>query len=463
MNALASLIDKTLKTPSGLDTTSGANPSNNPDLLADPSGEKMKALIWHAKNDVRVGEALKPKLVDDHDIILRITGSTVCGSDMHLLHGAILEMQSGDILGHEGMGVVEAVGSAVTKLKVGDRVVAGFNVACGTCFMCRQKLSSACVRTNDSALMNSMYGHRSCGMLGYSHFTGGFAGCQSEYTRIPHGDANCIKVPDSVPDEEALYISDILVTSFHQVSDAGVKENDIVGIWGCGAIGIMGAVWSAIRGAKHIIVIDNVQWRLDHVVKVIKRDYPTVRIESINFDEHKGVQARIVELTKPGVDGRDPTRPAGLDVALECAAGEYAKGFAHKAEIALGLETDSSENLNEMITSTISYGTVALTGVYGGFTNHLNIGSLMQRGIRFIGNGQCPTHKYMQHVMDEYIVTGKVKPTQLFVSHRINIDDIAKAYYKFDNHDSDLKIIKPFVATRFSNPPSPGAPQLTVL
>ena len=199
MNAISNLIDSKLMTPEGLDTTSGANPSNNPDLLADPNAEKMQAsrnftgregnvpnsgclhslagldvqaLIWHGKNDVRMGEALKPKIVDDHDVLLKITGSTVCGSDMHLLHGAIIEMQSGDILGHECMGLVESVGSAVTGLKVGDRVVAGFNIGCGECFMCRQKLSSACVKTNDSALMNTMYGGRTCGMLGYSHFTG---------------------------------------------------------------------------------------------------------------------------------------------------------------------------------------------------------------------------------------------------------------------------------------------------
>ncbi|KAJ3167614.1 hypothetical protein HDU88_002060 [Geranomyces variabilis] len=463
MNAIASLIDKKMDRPAGLDTTTGSNPSKNPDLLADPSHEKMRALVWKGKNKVEVTDCLKPKVVDEHDVVIKVTGTTICGSDSHLLHGAILEMESGDILGHECMGIVESVGPAVVKLKVGDRVVAGFNIACGSCFMCKQKLSSACVKTNDSALMNTMYGGRGCGMLGYSHFTGGFAGGQAEYIRMPHADANVIKIPETVPDEEALYISDTLVTSFHQVADAGVKEGDIVGIWGCGAIGIMGAVWSALKGAKHIILVDNVQWRLDHIVKILKRDYPSVKVDTVNFDEHKIVQSRIAELTKPGYDGRDPTRPVGVDVALECAAGEYAKGWVHKFEIAVGLETDTSEILNELITSTIAFGTVAITGVYAGYTNHLNIGSMMQRGVRLIGNGQAPTHKYMQHVMDTYIATGKIKPTQLFVSHRIALDDIAKCYYKFDSKDDTLRIIKPFVATKFSNPPSPGAPQMTVM
>ncbi|KAJ3153692.1 hypothetical protein HDU86_005191 [Geranomyces michiganensis] len=463
MNAIASLIDNSMERPKGVDTTTGANPSNNPDLLADPSHEKMRALVWKAKQKVQVEDCLKPKVVDPEDVVLRVTGTTICGSDSHLLHGVVPEMHSGDILGHECCGIVESVGPNVVKLKVGDRVVAGFNIACGSCFMCKQKLSSACVKTNDSSLMNTMYGARTCGMLGYSHFVGGFAGGQAEYIRMPHADANVIKIPESVPDEEALYISDTLCTSFHQVADAGVKENDIVGIWGCGAIGIMSAVWSAIRGAKHIIVVENVQWRLDHIVKVLKRDYPNVKVDSVNFNEHKLVQARIMELTKPGFDGRDPTRPAGVDVALECAAGEYAKGWVHKMEIAVGLETDTSEILNELITSTIAFGTVAITGVYAGYTNHLNIGSMMQRGVRLIGNGQAPTHKYMQHIMDTYLVTGKIKPTQLFVSHRIALEDIGKCYYKFDSKDETLRIIKPFVETKFSSPPSQSSPQLTKL
>ncbi|GAA6059613.1 hypothetical protein JCM10212_005112 [Sporobolomyces blumeae] len=462
MNAASKILEKMLPNPQGLDTTAVANPDNNPEY-AD-QGEKMKALVWEGKNKVNVREVSKPKLVDDHDILIKVTGSTVCGSDMHLMHGAILELESGDILGHEGMGIVCEVGSAVKKLKVGDRVVSGFNLGCGECFMCKQKLSSACTKTNNSALMQSMYGNRSCGMLGYSHFTGGFAGVQAEYARIPHGDVNVIKVPEGVADEDALYVSDILVTSFHQVEDTGVKEGDLVAIWGVGPIGLMCAKWSLLKGAQHVILIDNVQWRLDHCVeKMRKTGHANARIDTINFDEVKDVTKKVKELTAPGTNGLDPTRPAGVDVALECAAGEYAKGLGHKIQLAVGLETDTSELLNEMIESTIGYGRIGITGVYAGFTNGFNVGSLMERGIRLIGNGQAPCHKWMSVVMDEYVATGKVKPTELFVSHRIKIDDIAKCYHLQDEHDETYKILKPFVETRWSNPPSAGAPQLTRL
>ncbi|GAA5922101.1 uncharacterized protein JCM15063_003186 [Sporobolomyces koalae] len=464
MNAASKLVERMMKDPEGLDTTAGANPDNSEKLADTESGETMKALCWMSKNKVEVKEVKKPSLVDDHDIVIKVTGSTVCGSDMHLLHGAILEMQGGDILGHEGMGIVTEVGSAVKDLKVGDRVVSGFNLGCGECYMCRQKLSSACSKTNNSALMQTMYGGRSCGMLGYSHFTGGFAGVQAEYARIPHGDVNVIRVPDNVADEDALYVSDILVTSYHQVTDTGVKEGDIVAIWGCGPIGMMCAKWSLLKGAKHIILIDNVQWRLDLTVEKLRANgHANAQIDTINFDEFKNVPARVHELTAPGANGLDATRPAGADVCLEAAAGEYAKGFGHKIEMALGLETDTSEILNEMIESTISFGRIGVTGVYAGYTNHFNIGSLMERGIRLIGNGQAPCHKWMKEVMHEYVATGKVKPTELFVSHRISIDDIAKCYYLQDKHATEHKIMKPFVTTRWSSPPSAGAPQLTTL
>ncbi|POY71314.1 hypothetical protein BMF94_5626 [Rhodotorula taiwanensis] len=463
MNALANVAEKVRDAVPTTITNHLSNPAQQKEEFADPSGEKMKALVWDGPMKVKVEESLKPKIVDPKDIILKVTGTTVCGSDMHLLAGAIIELQKHDILGHETMGIVESVGPEVKHIKVGDRLVSGFNIACGECFMCQKKLSSACVKANASSTMQSMYGNRTCGMLGYSHFTGGFAGGQAEYVRIPYGEANCIKIPDGVYDEDALYLSDSLVTSFHQVEDTGVEEGDVVGIWGAGVIGLLCGVWSAMRGASHLIAIDNAQWRLDDFETKIKRDYHNIRIDTINFDEVKNVTAKVQELTQGGTNGLPETRPAGLDVALECAAGEYAKGWGHKIELAMGLETDSSEILNEMITSTINFGRVGVTGVYAGFTNHFNIGSLMQRGIRFIGNGQAPTHKYMQRILDDYIVTGKIKPRELFVSHRVPIEDIAKVYYSMREHDPKDKILKPFVTTAASAPPAPGAPPLTRL
>lgn len=291
------------------------------------------------------------------------------------------------------MGIVSQVGPEVKNLKVGDRVVAGFNIGCDgeECMMCAKGLSSACIKTNASATMQSMYGNRTCesfpalcpnsrrreltipaglgGMLGYSHFTGGFAGGQAEYTRIPYGEANCIKIPEGVYDEDALYLSDSLVTSFHQVEDTGVEKGDVVGIWGVGVIGLLAGIWSAMRGASHIIAIDDTQWRLDNFVEKVKKEYPNVIVDTINFSEVKDVPAKVKELAKPGANGLPASRPAGLDVGFECAAGEYAKGWAHKLELATALETDTSEILNEIIESTINYGRIGITGVYAGYTN----------------------------------------------------------------------------------------------
>ncbi|KAK4046476.1 hypothetical protein OIO90_006560, partial [Microbotryomycetes sp. JL221] len=421
MNTVANLIDKAMGEHPAATTAHNANPSNEPETFADPSGETMLALAWYGNGDVRMVEANKPRVVDATDAVIKITGTTVCGSDLHLLHGALVEMQKGDILGHEFMGIVESVGDKVTKVKPGDRVVASFNLACGDC------------QVNSSSLMNAMYGNRTCGMSGYSHLTSGFAGGQAEYARVPYGDANLLKIPDSVPDESALYLSDILVTSYHQVVDSGVKEGDIVGIWGAGAIGVFCAQWSLLKGASRIIVIDNVQWRLDFM----KEKFGD-KVDPVNFNEYKDVAKRVNEMTKRGTHGLDPTRPEGVDVALECAAGEYAKSFTHKIEMATGLETDTSEILNEMILSVRNFGTVGITGVYAGFTNHLNIGSVMQKGVRLIGNGQAPVHKYWQEILDDYLVPGKVDPRDLIVSHRIPLQDVAKCYTEFDKREKHI-------------------------
>ncbi|KAF2268216.1 GroES-like protein [Lojkania enalia] len=417
------------------------NPSNYPEA-ADHS-DKMKALAWMGKNKVEIVEAPKPKIVEPRDVIVKVTGSTVCGSDLHLLHGTVVELQEGDILGHEFCGVVDEVGPEVSRFKKGQRVVASFQIACGSCYYCKQKLSSQCEKTNSNTIENAMYGGRTAGMFGYSHFTGGFAGGQAEYTRVPYGDVNLLPLPDNVPDEKGLYLSDVLATSWHAVVDTGVKKGDVVAIWGAGPIGQMAADFSLINGASRVIIIDQ-NWRLEYV----KKKYPN--INTLDFSALRRGESVTSKL-------KEMTNNRGPDISIECAAGEYAKGWAHYFEMLLGLETDTSELINEMITSTRNFGSCGITGVYVGFTNHFNIGSLMERGIRLIGNGQAPVHKYWESLL-AMIQEGKIDPLKM-VSHRVRLEDLGKVYYKFENKEDEMQ--KVFVQTRFSQPAAQGSPSLT--
>lgn len=305
-----------------------------------------------------------------------------------------------------------------------------------------------------------MYGGRTAGMFGYSHFTGGFAGGQSEYTRVPYGDVNLLPLPDDVPDEEGLFLSDVLCTSWHAVVDTGVKKGDVVAIWGGGPIGQMAADFSLLNGASKVIIIDQ-NWRLDF----IKERYPN--IETIDFST-LGKGESVTSVLKKMCNDRGP------DVSIECAAGEYAKGWAHYFEMMLGLETDTSELVNEMIASTRNFGRCGITGVYVGFvstailpnymdkhtdrlqTNHFNIGSLMERGIRLIGNGQAPVHLYWESLL-KMIQDKQIKPLKM-VTHRVDLEDLDKVYYAFDKKEDGMQ--KVFVQTKFSFPACEGSPEL---
>lgn len=445
-NAAGNLAEKLMgDIPEGTAATGDIANFSKQHEYADPSGEQMKALVWEGKYKVKVVDTAKPRIVDGNDVIVKVTGTTVCGSDLHLYHGAIMEMRSGDILGHEYMGVVHEVGPNIKKVKVGDRVVASFQIACGECRFCVQKLSSMCERTNSSSVANAMYGHRTAGMLGYSHLTGGYAGGQAEYVRMPFGDVNLLRIPDGVSDEQALYLSDVLPTSYNCVVDTAIYGGETVGIWGLGPIGLFCAKWCFLKGAKRVICIDSVEWRLQYVKDRIPE------VELLNFANVKSVPEELKKIA-----------PGGLDVALECAAGEYPKSLLRKAEFALGLETDTSEILNEMILSVRPFGRIGITGVYAGFTNHFNIGAIMQTGIRLIGNGQAPVHKYWEEILNDYIIPGKIDPNMM-ISHRIPIEEMDELYKRFDKRDEKDGLMKVFVETKFSNPPGPGSPAVSHL
>ncbi|KAF3920948.1 hypothetical protein ABW20_dc0105855 [Dactylellina cionopaga] len=445
-NAVANFAEKQMgEYPEGTATKGNVSNYGIQHEFADPSGEKMKAVVWEGKNKVKVVETAKTRIIDDDDAIVRVTGTTICGSDLHLYHGAVIEMQQGDILGHEYMGIVEKVGPNVKKVKAGDRVVASFQISCGACRFCVQKLSSQCERTNSSSVANAMYGHRTAGVLGYSHFAGGYAGGQAEFVRAPFADINLLVLPDNVTDERALFLSDVLPTSYNCVEDTHIYGGETVGIWGMGPIGLFAAKWALVKGAKRVIAIDSVAWRLEYAKSKIPE------LEILDFSKVQSVPEELKRVA-----------PGGLDVALECAAGEYPKSIIHKIETTIGLETDSSDILNEMIMSVRPYGRIGITGLYTGYTNHLNIGAVMQTGIRLIGNGQAPVLKYWETILNDYIIPGKIDPN-LMISHRIPLEEMDELYARFDKRDAKDGLMKVFVATKFSSPPGEGSPQLSSL
>lgn len=411
------------------------------------TGEKIKATIWQGKNQVEVVEMPKPRVVDEDDVLVKVTGSTICGSDLHLYHGVIPQLEKGDVLGHEFCGVVESVGPGAKNVKEGDRVVAAFPIACGDCRNCQRQLTSQCERTNENTVTNAMYGKRTSGIFGYSHFTGGFAGGQAEYVRVPYGDVNLLKLPDDVPDEKALYLSDVLATSYHCVVDTGVNEGDVVAVWGAGPIGQMVSSFSFAQGASRVILIDGGEgaWRLDFVKSKIPK------LETLDFTKLPRGESITSQLKK--------MVPGGPDVALDCTSGEYAKGWAHYFEMLLGMETDTSEMLNEMITSVRPFGRIGVTGVYAGYTNHFNIGALMQTGVRLIGNGQAPVQKYWKHLLD-LIRKEEINPLDI-VTHRVRLEDMDKLYELFSHREGGIQ--KVFVQTKHSAHPSTGSPALVDL
>jgi threonine dehydrogenase-like Zn-dependent dehydrogenase len=381
----------------------------------------MHAIVWRGKKTVNYLEKPKPLVTDPTDILLKVTATTICGSDLHLYTGSMLDMQDGDILGHEFMGIVEDVGSEVKKLKKGDRVVVAFDIACGFCDYCKREEYTGCDTTNPSKLIETLYGHRPSALYGYSHLTGGVPGGQSEYVRVPFADVNCLPIPNDVPDEQALYLSDVVPTAYHGCVMADVKEGSTVGIWGLGPVGLMAARWCQILKAGKIIGIDCVPERLALA--------KSLGIEVINFKE-ESVPKAIAERFAPG----------GLDCAIECAGFEYPFTLLHKVERALTLETDTADIFDQMFFVTRKFGTVGVIGVYTGYANHFPVGAMMEKGLMVRGS-QSPTQKYWKMALEK-IRSKELDPT-FIVTHRGTLADAPDLYKKF--HGREDGCIKVFL------------------
>jgi threonine dehydrogenase-like Zn-dependent dehydrogenase len=368
----------------------------------------MHGLRWYGKKDIRYEEVPKPKILDESDVIVRITAMSICGSDLHYYANEIMDFRKGQTVGHEGMGIVEEVGRNVLKLRKGERVVIAFDIACGQCSHCLRSEFTGCEKTNKSEHMQKMYGHCFAGIYGFGDLAGGYGGCQAEFVRVPYADVNCLPVPDDIPDEKALYLSDVACTSYHAAIDLGqVRRGDKVAIWGAGPIGLLTAKWCDLQEAKEIYVIENVPERLEW----LKDKLP--RVCAINFDK--------VEVTK------ELARlcPEGVDVSIECAGFRYAKGALHTVERAVGLETDTAELLNECIMATRLYGRVVLISDYVGYANHVNLGGLMEKHL-YLSGGQCPCQAVWDKVLPR-IKDGSFDPT-ICVTHRGSLAEGVKVY-----------------------------------
>jgi threonine dehydrogenase-like Zn-dependent dehydrogenase len=388
----------------------------------------MKSLQWHGTKDIRLVEDTKvPMITDDKDVIIKVTNTAICGSDLHLYLGFMPGMLKGDLMGHEFMGIIEDVGPAVKSVQRGDRVVAAFDIACGHCFFCSKAQYSGCDSTNASKEQELLYGQHTCGIFGYSHLTGGYEGGQAEYVRVPFADVGCIKVPDDVPDEKALLLSDILPTAWHATELGKVEAGNNVAIWGAGPVGCLAAHCAFSRGAARVVLIDCEEYRL----KFAKEKIP--QVETINFKKKKTVDVLHEMFTVSG-------SYIGPDVAIEAVGFHYTKSsWIDFFEQKLGLETDPAYIINEMITCVRKGGRMSIVGVYSGYCNGFKIGAFMEKGLTMAA-GQCPVQKYWEQLM-ELIQQGKLDPS-FVVTHIAPLEKGPDMYKLFnDKKDGVVKVI----------------------
>lgn len=387
----------------------------------------MKANVWMGTKDVRVETVPDPVILNGRDAIVRVTSTAICGSDLHLYNGFVPTMHKGDILGHEFMGEVVDVGPSVSNLHVGDRVVVPFTIACGVCATCRVGKTSLCENSNPNWwLQESLTGHACSGAFGYSHMTGGFAGGQAEYVRVPFADFGALRVPAGMADDQVLFLSDILPTGYMAAEMAEIRPGAVVAVFGCGPVGQFAIASARLLGAERIIAIDRFAYRLQ---MAIERAGAT---DAINYAE-EGVHERIKELT----GGRGPD--ACIDaVGLE-AHGTGARFVYDKAKQTAKINTDRPVALRDAILACANGGTVSVVGVYAGLIDKFPMGTVMNRGLT-IRSGQCHVHRYMRPLL-AHIQAGRIDPT-FIISHHMGLDDAPAGYDIFMHKEEEcMKVV----------------------
>jgi threonine dehydrogenase-like Zn-dependent dehydrogenase len=389
----------------------------------------MKAVCWMGKRDIQVHDVPEPKILNSTDCIVKITSTAICGSDLHLYNGFNPAMVPGDVLGHEFMGEVVEVGSAVKKLKVGDRIVVPFPIACGKCFSCEEQQFSLCENSNPNAWMaEKMLGHSPAGIFGYSHLLGGYAGGQAQYARVPFADVGPIKIPSHLSDEQVLFLTDIFPTGYMAAEACDIKPGDVVANWGCGPVGQFAIRSAFMLGADRVIAIDRFPERLQMAREA--------GAETVNYTE-VDVQDTLLEMT----GGRGPDKCID-SVGLEA----HAPGILHaydRVKQALMLETDRIAALRQAIMTCKNGGIVSIPGVYTGAVDKFPLGSVMNRSLT-IKTGQTHVQRYLEPLLGR-VEAGDIDPS-FVISHRLNLEEAPEAYKIFnEKQDGCIKVVlKPF-------------------
>lgn len=388
----------------------------------------MRALTYHGSHDVRVDTVPDPIIQEPDDIILRVTATAICGSDLHLYRGKIPQVKHGDVFGHEFMGVVEEVGSAVTAVSKGDRVIVPFVIACGSCFFCEMNLQAACETTNPGrgAILNKKQIPSGAALFGYSHLYGGLPGGQAELVRVPKANVGPFKVPDELNDEQVLFLTDILPTGYQAVLNAGVGRGSTVAIYGAGPVGLMAAACARMLGAEQIFMVDHHPYRLAYAQSA----YGVI---PINFDKVDDPAEMIIEQT---------AGHRGVDAAID-AVGFEAKGSTTETVLTtLKLEGSSGKALRQCIAAVRRGGTVSVPGVYAGFIHGFLFGDAFDKGLTF-KMGQTHVHGFLPELL-ERIQHGELNP-EIIISHRMTLAEAAEGYRIFDKKEEDCRkvILRP--------------------
>jgi threonine dehydrogenase-like Zn-dependent dehydrogenase len=388
----------------------------------------MRALVWHGKEDIRCDTVTDPEIQDPRDAIIKVTSCAICGSDLHLFHNFIPAMLPGDIIGHEMMGEVVEVGSAINgHLKKGDRIVVPFTIFCGECDQCRRSNFSVCERSNrKKSLADKIFGHTTAGLFGYTHLTGGYPGGQAEYLRVPFADKTHIKVPDSLTDEQVLFLGDIFPTGWQAAAQSEIEPDDTVAVWGCGPVGQMAIRSAILQGAKQVVAIDRLPERLSMA--------EAGGGITINFDEESVVE-RLNELT----GGKGPEKCIDA-VGLESHVGFSKPDTIYdRAKQIMMMESDRPHVLREMIYVCRPAGVISIPGVYGGLVDKIPMGQAMNKGLTF-RMGQTHVNRWTDDLLRR-IEEGEIDPS-FVITHTAPLKDGPEMYKTFrDKQDSCIKVV----------------------